>query len=456
MKLNPDPGGVQMLDNPRRIHEINTGSATHQGPVVYWMSRDQRVDGNWALNHGLELAMKNSCEFHVVFSLVDHFLGATRRHFDFMLRGLQEVESRLHDLGIPFHMLSGSPAEEIPRFVREFHVSHLVTDFDPLRIKRKWTDTVASAINIPFHQVDAHNIVPCRIAYPKRAFGAYVIRKPIMSRLPEYLTPFPSIQPVSQNVNYPTNPWDKLFAQVQKLGAPDPMDRFQPGYSAGMDMLQEFMEQRLDLYGECSNDPTRDAISHLSPYLHFGQISAQEVALRVQETGSPGAADFLEQLIVRRELSDKYCWHTPNYDSVDAFPEWALKTIEDHRSDPRDYIYELQQFEKAETHDVLWNAAQREMVMSGKMHNYMRMYWAKKILEWTPDAETAMEYAIMLNDTYSLDGRDPNGYAGIAWSVGGVHDRAWSERPVFGKIRYMNARGARRKFDVDEYVSRWF
>ena len=159
--------------------------------------------------------------------------------------------------------------------------------------------------------------------------------------------------------------------------------------------------------------------------------------------------NFLEELVVRRELADNFCLYESAYDRFDGFPDWARQTLNQHRSDKREYLYTLNEFERGKTHERLWNACQQDLIRSGKLHGYLRMYWAKKILEWTPDPETALDYAIILNDRYSLDGRDPNGYTGIAWSIGGVHDRAWRERPVFGKIRYMNEAGCRRKFDVD-------
>ena len=194
--------------------------------------------------------------------------------------------------------------------------------------------------------------------------------------------------------------------------------------------------------------------SGLSPYLHFGHLSAQRLAWNVVNNELPAKTKehFLEELIVRRELSDNFCLYEPLYDSFAGFPEWARKTLDQHRNDKRDYIYTLPDLESGNTHEQLWNGCQADLVQSGKLHGYLRMYWAKKILEWTPDPETAMEYAITLNDRYSLDGRDPSGYTGVAWSIGGVHDRAWSERPVFGKVRYMNEAGCRRKFDVNSYI----
>jgi deoxyribodipyrimidine photo-lyase len=220
--------------------------------------------------------------------------------------------------------------------------------------------------------------------------------------------------------------------------------------------LGQFIAERLPGYDTDRNDPNRSGQSGLSPYLHFGQISAQRVALEVRKADArPEAkAAFLEELIVRRELSDNFCFYNPAYDSFEGFHSWAKATLNAHREDRRQFLYSLRQLEAGGSHDPLWNAAQKEMVATGKMHGYLRMYWAKKVLEWTPSPEEAIAIAIYLNDRYSLDGRDPNGYAGIAWSIGGVHDRAWGERPVFGKIRYMSYEGCRRKFGVDRYIKK--
>jgi deoxyribodipyrimidine photo-lyase len=234
-----------------------------------------------------------------------------------------------------------------------------------------------------------------------------------------------------------------------------------PGSNAGKTALESFLISGLIRYG-LRNDPNAHASSRLSAWLHFGQLAPQRVALEVRKLTKASAgndnpleelqADFLEELIIRRELSDNFCFYNQNYDQTAAFPEWAKTTLRQHQADPRPHIYSLHELEAAETTDPLWNAAQQEMVISGWMPGYLRMYWAKKILEWSTDAETAQTHAIALNDRYLLDGRDPNGYAGIAWSIGGIHDRAWNERPVFGKVRTMTYAGCRRKFSVDQYI----
>jgi deoxyribodipyrimidine photo-lyase len=236
-----------------------------------------------------------------------------------------------------------------------------------------------------------------------------------------------------------------------------PVDWIKAGEIEANLAMDRFLREKLQFYHLQNNDPNKDNVSNLSPYLHFGQISAQRIISEVHAcyTLKEAKEAFIEELFVRKELSDNYCHYCEDYDNSNGFPDWAKKTLAEHISDKREYIYSPEEFELAKTHDDLWNAAQKQMVKSGKMHGYMRMYWAKKILEWSESAESAMQIAIYLNDKYELDGRDPNGYTGIAWSIGGVHDRAWGERYIFGKVRYMNYNGCKSKFDVKEYINKW-
>jgi len=442
--------------NPKRVRMLREGQPV-AGPVLYWMSRDQRAHDNWALLFAQELALQYQAPLMVAFCLVRQFLGATRRQYAFMLRGLEEVERELATRGIPFRLLCGAPQEELPVFVHREHIAQLVTDFDPLRIRREWKTAIAERITVPCYEVDAHNIVPCWQASPKLEWGAYTLRPKIQRALPEFLEPFPPLHnhPVGRAATAAVD-WEEAarFAQGDQQVAA--VDWLEPGEKAAQQMLRRFLDARLAAYPEKRNDPNADAQSDLSPYLHFGQIAAQRVALEVEESGAPREARsaFLEELVVRRELSDNFCFYSPQYDRAAGFPSWAQATLDAHRRDPRPYLYSRDELEAAQTHDDLWNAAQLEMVRRGKMHGYLRMYWAKKILEWTESPEQAQEIAIYLNDRYELDGRDPNGYTGIAWSIGGVHDRAWGARPVFGKIRYMSYNGSKNKFDVRAYVQR--
>ncbi len=453
--LEPKQRKLPVMLNEARIRCLKKGDA-RGGPVLYWMSRDQRVLDNWALLHAQQLARSRKEPLLVCFCLVPNFLEATIRQYGFMLRGLSEVATALTAKGIPFHLLRGEPKTEIPKFVSKQNVSALITDFDPLRIKRAWKKAVVSAVDLPAFEVDAHNIVPCWVASPKQEYAAYTLRPKIHRALPDFLEPFPGLRkhPAAAKMKAETIDWEKVRRSLKLDRSVGEVDWIRPGEKAARAALRRFLSKKLAQYDQDRNDPSRDGQSHLSPYLHFGHLSAQRVALEVEAVGGDTRSQdaFLEELVVRRELSDNFCYYNRSYDTVEAFPDWARKTLDAHREDPREYLYSKEALEQGRTHDPLWNAAQREMVRRGKMHGYMRMYWAKKILEWTKTPVQAMKIAIYLNDKYELDGRDPNGYAGIAWSVGGVHDRAWGGRPVFGKIRYMSARGCRSKFDMDTYV----
>lgn len=439
-----------------RIRKLNNLSYSG-GVIVYWMSRDQRAFDNWALVYARELADRFETSLGVVFCLAPKFLDATLRQYDFMIKGLKHVESDLKALNIPFFMRTGDADREIPRFLKECGAGALVGDFSPLKIKRGWNENILKKIDIPFYEIDAHNIVPCWIASDKQEYAAYTIRPKINRLLDRFMDKYPKL--TKQTAPFPLKKKAIRWREIEKAIKVDrsvrPVDWCKPGYHSGMEALKEFKRKRLPNYADQRNDPTQKAQSDLSPYLHFGQISAQRVALEIsaQKKYPESAKSFLEELIVRRELSDNYCFYNENYDSVRGFPAWALETLNKHFKDKREHLYSRQQFENAATHDPLWNAAQNEMVYSGKMHGYLRMYWAKKILEWSKSPEEALKTAIYLNDRYQLDGRDPNGYTGVAWSIGAVHDRPWPERKIFGKIRFMSYDGCRRKFDIDKYIS---
>jgi deoxyribodipyrimidine photo-lyase len=421
------------------------------------MSRDQRSEDNWALLYAQERAIELKVPLIVAFCLVPDFLGATIRQYGFMLRGLEETAGRLSKKNIRFELFKGDPVLEIPRFLKSSGAGLLVVDFDPLRIKIRWRSVVSEKVGIQVVEVDAHNIVPCRAASNKQEFAAYTFRPKVTKLLDHFLVPFPRLKkhPFGNPAGIDQVQWQDVSRRLRVDRRISEINSVKPGERSGLAALKRFLEKGLKTYDDDRNDPAREGQSGLSPWLHFGQLSAQRVAHEVASSGiDPEVSGaFLEELIVRRELSDNFCFYNREYDSVDGFPEWATKTLDIHRSDQRSYIYSARQFEMAETHDPYWNAAQRQMLQTGKMHGYMRMYWAKKILEWSPSPEEALETAIYLNDRYELDGRDPNGYAGIAWSIGGVHDRAWGERPVFGKIRYMNEAGLRRKFNLDSYLA---
>ncbi|KAL3743189.1 hypothetical protein ACJRO7_018484 [Eucalyptus globulus] len=457
------PGRFRVLKEGTR----RPGGEVGGGPVVYWMFRDQRWRDNWALIHAVDQANRADAPVAVAFNLFDRFLGANARQLGFMLRGLQQLHREIEgSLGIPFFLFEGEADETIPKFLKECGASLLVTDFSPLRTIRQCKEKICERVDdsVTVHEVDAHNIVPAWVASQKLEYSAKTIRGKINKMLPEYLIDFPTLQPSSRrwDTTHRSIDWDNLIADVLRKGAEVPeLSWCKPGESAALEVLMGnengFLTKRLRNYSADRNNPLKPkGLSGLSPYLHFGQISAQRCALEAHKVRKsyPQAADaFLEELIVRRELADNFCFYQPHYDSLKGAWEWARKTLMDHASDKREHIYTREQLDKALTADPLWNASQLEMVYNGKMHGFMRMYWAKKILEWTKGPEEALETALYLNDKYEIDGRDPNGYVGCMWSICGVHDQGWRERPIFGKIRYMNYAGCKRKFDVDGYIA---
>jgi deoxyribodipyrimidine photo-lyase len=430
-----------------------------KGPVVYWMSRDQRMGDNWALLWAQQEALIHQKGLLVVFCMVANYPGATLRHYGFMRKGLEELQEKLNQCNIGFRMLEQSPESILPHFLETIDAHLLVSDFDPLRIKQQWKKMLIASLNVPLYEVDTHNIVPAWIISTKKEFAAYTLRPKIKRVLDDYLTDIPAVQhhPFNWN-NAPLVVPEALCKESIASQTTEAYSWVKAGEAAASMAALDFVQQRLENYPEARNNPLLGGQSGLSPYLHFGQLSPQRLAWIVSRSGLPAETKeaFLEELVVRRELADNFCYYESAYDRFAGFPDWARKTLDQHRHDKRAYVYSLAELENGNTHEILWNACQQDLVQSGKLHGFLRMYWAKKILEWTPDPESALEYAITLNDRYSLDGRDPNGYTGIAWSLGGVHDRAWRERSVFGKVRYMNEAGCRRKFDVERYIKTVF
>ena len=439
--------------NSQRVKTLQNGP--YQGrSVLYWMNRDKRVKDNWALLEAQNLAIEKKAPLIVCFQYFGKFKEANIRQYSFLIKGLLELSNDLKLLNIDFYLIQGRAKHSILKIINDNSVGALFVDYNPLKSYKRKIYNVVNRVSIPVYQVDAHNIIPVWVTSQKKEFAAYTIRKKIQNNLNTFLTDFPEIK------RHPYGSVSSLnFAYQEIIDKLDidhgvkEVDWIEPGEDAALRKLATLNEV-LRGYSLLRNDPNKKALSNMSPYFHFGHISTQRVALEMKnsELDSEDKKAFLEEMIVRRELSDNFCEYEPYYDYFEGFHKWAQETLNDHREDKRDYLYTQDQFEESKTHDPLWNAAQNQMKLEGKMHGYMRMYWAKKILEWSESPEAALQIAIDLNDKYELDGRDPNGYAGIAWSIGGVHDRAWFERPVYGKIRYMNYNGCKSKFNVSNYI----
>jgi deoxyribodipyrimidine photo-lyase len=431
-------GRVQLLNSaPFRV------SAKY---VLYWAQVNRRVAWNHGLAYAVQLA--NQAGLPVLFyeGLTFDYPYASERFDRFILEGVAETRRQLERAGIGYvfyhRQKRSDPNDVLYRLTKD--AAALITDDYPLWPARLFNPRVASKLDIPYYAVDSSCIVPMS-CFEKREYAAYTIRPKIRKLLPKYLRPMPAMRVRRKFEGKLPNP---------VAYAVPPSTNYPGGSRAAHLRLRRFLKRSLHRYANSSNQPSENATSGLSPYLHFGHISALEVALAVQDYASEHKLlpdEFLEELIVRRELAFNFARFTERLDSLDVLPDWARKTLAKHAGDKRDRVYSRDQFEQAQTHDPLWNAAQKELLFTGKIHGYYRMYWGKKIIEWSRTPEDALATAIYLNDRYALDGRDPNSYTNILWCFG-LHDRPWVERPIFGQVRYMSYDGMRRKTDVDAYI----
>jgi deoxyribodipyrimidine photo-lyase len=427
--------------------------------VVYWMQRAQRALDNPALDIAVQAANSLKQPVVIFFAPVPFYPHANLRHYLFLAQGIPDIAERARRRGIGF-VLRRYPDHSLAKFCDEVKASLVVGDENPMREPRKWREAAAKKLSVPLWTVDADVLVPSKLL-EKEQYAARIIRPRLEKRLAQFLT-LPhnpkakivwekprGLHALPDDGSFDiTEDWSGLDRSVQ------PVDSFRGGTSEALKLLQDFVAHKLAHYPERHGKPEVDGTSRLSPYLHFGHIGPHTVAMAVEQATAPHAAkdDFLDQLITWRELSINFVHFNPLYDSIESAPDWAHRTLAAHARDERPVKYSRQQLEQAETHDDLWNAAQRQMLHAGWMHNYMRMYWAKKILEWSVTPAVAYQTAVYLNDKYFVDGRDPNGYAGIAWAIAGKFDRPWFQRPIFGTIRYMSGKAARKKFDAEKYI----
>ncbi len=450
--------------HPARIHALNDKPVRETGGfVLYWMQQSQRAEWNHALEYAVERANEQGLPVAVVFGLMDDYPEANERHYAFMLQGLEAVFQTLEKRGIAAFAGRGHPADIALEAGRG--AALIVCDMGYLRHQAEWRARVADEADCEVVEVESDVVVPVETASDHAEYMARTLRPKLHKHLDEFLKPVKEIGPrICTNVHEHS----KGVGKICKAALPLPdigklnLDRsvgavetFTGGTAEAKRRLKQFIKKSLPVYDDHSNQPQTGDVSGLSPYLHFGQISPLYIATEILNSKAANAAKdaYLEQLVVRRELAMNFVWFTPDYDRLSCLPGWAQKTLRDHAGDEREFVYSRAELEQSETHDRYWNAAMTEMRLSGFMHNYMRMYWGKKILEWSPGPEEAFETALAMNNKYFIDGRDPNSYAGVAW-IFGKHDQAWKERPIFGKTRYMNAAGLKRKCDIEAYVEK--
>jgi len=429
--------------------------------VVYWLQRAQRIADNPALDVAIEAANLLGLPVVVYFQVIPNYPNANLRHYHFLQQGLRDVAEDAADRGVGF-VLRRSPESSLEAFLEEVEAALLIGDENVAREPERWRRVLAKRLKIPYWTVDADVVVPSRI-FNRSFVLLHHFRPHLKAQLPSYLiapvnpAPLHSWKPRKKPESYSLS--HDITAGFTKLDRTiGPVESFTGGTHSALKRLRDFANMELKDYEVNRNHPELRGTSRLSPYLHFGNIGPITVALAVKKAVAEGNASaeagekYLDELIGWRELAVLFVRHEPNYDNWECAAPWARQTLVEHTADPRPHRYTLDQLERAETYDDLWNAAQREMVLTGWMHNYMRMYWAKKILEWAHDPARAFEWAVTLNDRYELDGRDPNGYAGIAWAIVGRHDRPWFNRPIFGLVRPMSAASTAKKFDAELYI----
>jgi len=448
---------IEKLSQDDRITVRRAGAPDPEGEcVVYWMQRALRAIDNPALDAAIHAANELKKPVVVFLSPVPFYPRANLRHYHFLAEGIPDIAEELAARGVGF-VLRAYPDHSLLKFCQAVRPAMVIGDENPMREPERWRVKVASRIRVPLWTVDADVVVPTKLLLQEQ-FAARTIRPRLHALLPGFLVRAKNLKAHVRWISPPRLnsllAHDDLMAGWKLDRSVQPVPGWRGGSRQGLQALREFVSQRLADYPQSRHRPEQHGTSRLSPYLHFGHLGPLTVALALQRSDAPVLAKevFLEQVIVRRELAINFVRFNPDYDSMECLEPWAQRSLSEHARDRRTVTYTEEELEQGRTHDPLWNAAQKQMVLTGWMHNYLRMYWAKKILEWSPSVAVAYQRAVQLNDRYELDGRDPNGYAGIAWAIVGKHDRAWAERPVYGKIRYMSLASTGRKFDSRRYI----
>ena len=440
-----------------RVRNLNERDVRDGDFVLYWMQSSQRAEQNHALEYAAQRANEMGQGLLVVFGLTDDYPEANLRHYAFMLEGLKDAQESLEGRGIKMVVRKGSPDEVAVEAGED--ASLIVTDRGYMRPQRRWRERVAEEASCLLTQVETDVVVPVELASSKQEHAARTLRPKIGEYLEDFLVALNPTKPENESLDIGVDGLD--LSNVEKVLDDMDLDRsvgalrhlYRGGTSEAKKMFRKFLRESFGDYVENRNQPQTDDVSHMSKYLHYGHISPIWLVLEARKasTKRDNVESLVEELVVRRELSMNFVFYTPDYDSYSNLPGWAKKTLGEHKIDRREYTYTREQLENVETHDEYWNAAMREMIYTGYMHNYMRMYWGKKILEWSNTPEDAYATTLYLNNKYFLDGRDPNSFANVAW-VFGQHDRGWTEREVYGKVRYMSAGGLERKAKPEQYV----
>lgn len=390
--------------NPLRIYKIKEAK-NKTGNIVYIISREFRYYDNFALEYAKEISSKKQKKLKIIFKIPD--FSVENKHA-FFHKEFEKIKKEFSDNNIDSEIIKNE--KEINAYLKKEKPFLVIKDFNPIENNYLETD------NFSILEIDGHNIIPTRYISNKQEYNAATFRKKVYLNIAEFLTDFPN----------------KYNEKI----------------------ITEFIENKLPYYEKFKNNPNQKVTSNFSKFLNWGFISSQRIAIEVFKSNAEiqNKEAFLEELIVRKELADNFCFYCKSYKDLKSIPNWAKESLEQHKKDIRIHLYSIDELENGKTHDELWNAAQRQLLKQGKIEGYLRMYWAKMILQWAATAQEAIDIAVYLNDKYAFDAPSTNGYVGILWSIGALHDRAFKERPILGKIRPMTYNGAKSKFNIQEYI----
>ncbi|NPV88418.1 deoxyribodipyrimidine photolyase [Coprothermobacteraceae bacterium] len=445
---------------PHRVHQLNEAPLRNDGHyVLYVMEASQRSIHNYALEVAVWWANQLRKPLLVFCGVSGLFEFPNSRRLRFMLEGLVDVNENLKQRGIRLLVSKASPYEGAKGLSQQ--AALVVLDRGYLKRQRKWRNQFSQEADVTVVEVEGDVVCPVETVSQRAEPYARTFRPKVMLGLDYFLEKLPGQDLEVWSLEVEAGGFEELSIseELERLNEGVAKTNAFPkgGEIEALERLSRFVSERLPLYAELASDPGVEATSGLSPYLRFGQISPVQILQRIFDEypqEDPNVAAFVNELVVWRELARNRAWYAHDYDSYDGLPGWARATLEEHAGDPRDYLYPLEMLESAQTHDSYWNAAQKELLSKGAIHNYVRMYWGKKILEWTEHPRLGFEVALYLNDKYALDGEDPNGYAGVSW-VFGAFDRPFPERNIYGKVRKMGYGSLRRKLHIDKYLQRW-
>ena len=402
---------IEQMINPARIFEFNN-KLIKNGKIIYMCEREIRAKDNFALQFALQKSKELNLPLKIIHPKINYEYNPKQKFIDSQTA---QAERQFKQIGLDFEVIDKTPEE----IIKNLNPALIILDFNPI-LKRDYLKNA----DFKIYEVDGHNIIPARFVSDKQEYSAATLRRKIYYNIYPFLTEFGNLTTKKVEVDY---------------------------------VLEDFIKNKLPYYAEYKNDISKDVLSGLSKYLNLGFISSQRVALEVIKSGVNyiNKEVFLEELIVRKELADNFCQYSRNYKDFSGVSNWAKMSLENHNYDIRPYIYATEELEKAKTHDKLWNSTQIQLIREGTIHGYLRMYWAKKILEWTITPDDALKTSIYLNDKYAYDSPSSNGYVGILWAIAGLHDRAFIDYPITGKIRRMTYDSIKRKYDLGDYLQKY-